>query len=62
MQGLGRQGGKEMNHIIWARFNIAIIKRRRGEISREVFIKLWEDAQKKGGTCRPKNTIREEAE
>jgi hypothetical protein len=48
-----------MNHIIWARFNIAIIKLRRGEISREVFIKLWEDAQKRGGTCRLKNTARE---
>jgi hypothetical protein len=48
-----------MNHIIWARFNIAIIKRRRGEISREVFIKLWEDAQERGGMYRPKNTVRE---
>jgi hypothetical protein len=48
-----------MNHIIWARFNIAIIKLRRGEISREVFIKLWEDAQERGGTRRLKNTARE---
>jgi hypothetical protein len=51
-----------MNNTDWMRFDIAILKLRRKEISREVFIKLWEDAQKQGRIYRLKNTIREEAE
>jgi hypothetical protein len=35
-----------MSNTDWMRFNIAILYLKRGEISREVFIKLWEDAQK----------------
>jgi hypothetical protein len=43
-------GGKGMSDDNWRRFNTAILWLKYGKISREVFTKLWIDAQKRGGT------------